>query len=410
MEKIDITQEEQLPEVLKWALAGNKSFAVQGNGSKSELGRPLQTDCILSMSSLQGVEMHEPAELVMQAKTGTRLSDIQAILKQAGQKLAFSPPDLGPLLGTEAGASTIGGVFGCNLSGSSRIKAGAARDHLLGVKGFSGRGEAFQTGSRVMKNVTGYDLCKLVCGSYGTIALYTSLTFKVLPDAEKKRTVLIFGLAPDEAVRVMKDAMSSVHDVSAASYLPEQVAVTCDISHVTDAQRSVTALLVEGPAPSAEFRCAALLDECGNGAETGELHGHNSDAFWSFVGDVKPFVKEQSRSVWRVSLPPASAPLFVQHLSEFLPEAQYYLDWAGGLVWVSVPADIDRAGVDIIRSSLLDGGHATLVRADMALRQDVSPFHPQNKVLAQMSERVRQGFDPKGIFNPGRMYPIGDVT
>ncbi len=408
MDIFDITKEAQVADILEWALAGGKSLAISGNNSKANLGRPMEIDARLSLAGLSGIEMHEPAELVMKAKAGTSLEAIKGVLKQAGQKLAFAPPDYGSLLGQEAGQSTIGGVFACNLSGSERIKAGAARDHLLGVEGFSGRGEAFQTGSRVMKNVTGYDLCKLVCGSYGTIALCTSLTFKVLPRPEKKRTVLVFGLTADAAVKAMRDALSSVHEVSAAAYLPAEIAERTGIGHVTDASDSVAAFLIEGPAPSAEYRCRALKNEMAALGSQEELHGHNSEAFWSFVGDVQAFVGDQKRPVWKISVPPADAPSYLTSLQQGLPDADYYMDWGGGLIWVSVPDGLDAAGESIIRGSLKGDGHATLIRATDALRTSVSPFQPQNVVMAKLSEKVRSGFDPRGIFNPGRLYPVAE--
>ncbi len=407
MDIFDITNEGQIPDILHWALSGNKALKIQGNNSKAALGRPVKADAGLRLAGLDGIEMHEPAELVMQAKAGTLLETVQDVLKQAGQKLAFSPPDYGPLLGLDPGQSTIGGVFGCNLSGSARIKAGAARDHLLGARGFSGRGEAFQTGSRVMKNVTGYDLCKLVCGSYGTIALCTSLTFKVLPRPEKSRTVLVFGLRPEQAVTAMRDTLSSVHEVSAAAYLPEAIAARTDIGHVTGAKASVTALLVEGPAPSAEYRCAALREEMKDAGLLEELHGHNSEKFWAFTGNASAFTRDMKRVIWRVSVPPASAPAYIETVSASLPKAEYFMDWGGGLIWVSVLDESEDGGEAVVRQAMKDGGHATLIRGNETLRERISPFQPQSKAMGILSEKVRKGFDPEGIFNPGRMYPVG---
>ncbi len=406
MDIFDISDEGQIPDILDWALSGKKALQIQGNNSKAALGRPVHADAGLRLAGLEGVEMHEPAELVMQAKAGTSLMTVQDVLKQAGQKLAFSPPDYGPLLGLDPGLSTIGGVFGCNLSGSARIKAGAARDHLLGVRGFSGRGEAFQTGSRVMKNVTGYDLCKLVCGSYGTIALCTSLTFKVLPRPEKSRTVLVFGLQSEQAVTAMRDALSSVHEVSAAAYLPAEIAARTDIGHVTNGMASVTAFLVEGPAPSAEYRCAALRDEMKDVGSLEELHGHNSEKFWTFTGNASAFTGDMQRVVWRVSIPPASASAYIEALSGAHPEAEYFMDWGGGLIWVAMPEGAEDGGEDVIRNAMKEGGHATLIRGSAALRERISPFQPQSKAMNILSEKVRKGFDPEGIFNPGRMYPV----
>ncbi|MBL4666488.1 MAG: FAD-binding protein [Sneathiella sp.] len=408
MEKFKISTSEQLQDVLQWALAGGKKLSINGGGSKSTVGRPFDADAEIRMTDFHGTEMHEPAELVMQAKAGSRLTDIVKILDESGQKLAFSPPDYGPLLGKDAGISTIGGVFACNLSGSARIKAGGARDHLLGVKGFTGRGQAFQTGSRVMKNVTGYDLCKLITGSYGTLAVCTSLTFKVLPKADKTRTVLIYGQEPGEAVESLRDAMSSIHEVTAAAYLPKNIAERSDIKFVSDAGEAVTAISIEGSGPSTEFRCDALrkmFEICG---AIEEQHGQRSEQLWAYIGGVGAFVEDQTTNVWRVSIPPSEAPEFISKLEALLSGAEYYLDWAGGLIWVSVPASAELAGSTILRDNLVAGGHATLIRGTETVRSTILPFQPQNSVLTRISESIREGFDPTRILNPGRMYPISD--
>lgn len=406
MREINIMRDEDIPPVLDWALAGNKSLAISGNNSKVRLGRSMECDAQLSMAGITGVLLHEPAELVMRARAGTKLTDIEATLSDAGQELAFAPPDLGPLLGQDAGQATIGGIFSCNLSGSKRIKAGAARDHLLGVTGYSGRGQPFKAGGRVMKNVTGYDLCKLVAGSYGTLALCTSFTFKVLPRPEKTRTILIFGLSVADAVNAMRDALSSIHEVSSVAYLPADIASNTGIDYIDKAGLSVVAIRVDGPGPSAEYRCNALREEMNTLGTIEELHGHNSVALWSFVSDVKPFVVDQSATVWKVSVPPASAPAYLERLLNDQPDIRYYLDWAGGLIWLSVPAGKDKGAEPDIRRHLNEGGHATLIRGSEELRRIVSPFQPQNAVLAGISEKVRNGFDPQRIFNPGRMVQV----
>jgi glycolate dehydrogenase FAD-binding subunit len=406
MENFDITTAAQVEEVLNWALSSKQSLEIAGSGSKSDLGHEMQTSGRLSLKGLAGIDLYEPAELVMRAKAGTRLVDIQAHLAEHNQRLAFSPPDLGPLLGQEAGLSTLGGVFACNLSGSSRIKAGAARDHLLGVNGFTGRGQAFQTGSRVMKNVTGYDLCKLVAGSYGTLAVCTNFTFKVLPKPEKMRTILIYGQEANAAVVTLRDAMSSIHEVAATAYLPANIAKKTGIDFVSDQDLAVTAILIDGAAPSVEFRNTALQDMFADRGLIEELHGMRSDAFWTFVANGGAFVQDQAPSVWRISLPPSEAAAYMFRLQPQLEGAEYYLDWAGGLIWLSVPATAADAGAGVIRAELKEKGHATLIRAAKNIRRSIPVFQPQNPVVQKISEKIREGFDPERILNPGRMYPV----
>jgi len=405
MENFNITAEDQVSDLLQWALSNNKRLSIAGNNSKATLGRPMNVDAKLGLSGLSGIEMYEPAELVMKAKAGTLVTLVEEELGASGQQLAFTPPDYGPLLGQAAGLGTLGGIFAPNLSGSNRIKAGAARDHLLGVNGFTGRGEAFQTGSRVMKNVTGYDLCKLVAGSYGTLAICTSLTFKVLPKPEKIRTVLVYGITLEASVALMRDAMSSVHEVSAAAYMPPKIASKTGIDYL-EGDVSAVALKIEGPAPSVEYRCAALLKMFEGLGRVEELHGHRSSTLWKYLSDVRPFSENQTSNVWKISIPPSNAPAFIKAISSSLSGLEYFLDWAGGLVWVSVPEGVDNAGDVVIRQNLNGSGHATLIRASEKLRKEVLPFQPQNSVIAKISERIREGYDPQRILNPERMYPI----
>lgn len=402
MDITKITTESQVGDMLDWALAGKKPLEIIGKGTKRALGRPMQVAHILEMSTLAGIELYEPAELVMQAKAGSLVSDIEAELNKNGQQLAFEAPDYGPLLGQAADSATLGGLFNGNMAGSRRIKSGAARDHLLGVKGYTGRGQTFQAGSRVMKNVTGYDLSKLIAGSYGTLAIATSLTFKVLPKGEKARTVLIYGLDAAEAAVVMKDGMSSAHDVTGAAYLPANIALDADIEYVSSANRSVTALRLEGHGPSVEFRCAALRKMLASHGDSEELHGHNSGKLWRLVGNVTPFCGH-SDPVWKISVPPSEAPGMLKEINTRL-DAGYYLDWAGGLIWLMVKSHPEDGGAQIVRTIVDNNGHATLIRGSEQLRRDVAPFQPQNAVLGKISGKIKQAFDPENILNPGRMY------
>ncbi|HZD25842.1 MAG TPA: FAD-binding protein, partial [Alphaproteobacteria bacterium] len=250
----------QVEEVVRWAVSSTTPLELVGGGGKRGLGRPVAAEHRLALSRLRGVSLYEPEELVLSAGPGTPLSEIEALLAQRGQLLAFEAPDYAGLYGTEPGRQTLGGVIAANLSGPRRIKAGAARDHFLGVEGVSGRGEAFKSGGRVMKNVTGYDLCKLMAGSHGTLAALTALTIKVLPAPEKTRTVLLFGQDPAAAVVALAEAAGSPHEVSGFAHLPADVAARSGVSYVGGAGAAVTAVRVEGPGPSVEHRTAALRE------------------------------------------------------------------------------------------------------------------------------------------------------
>jgi glycolate oxidase FAD binding subunit len=272
------------------------------------------------------------------------------------------------------------------------------------VHAVSGRGEAFKSGGRVVKNVTGYDLCKLLAGSYGTLAVLTDVTVKVMPAPEKTRTVLLLGLDDVGARAAMTRSLQSAHEVSGAAHLPAPVAARSAVSYVARAGAAVTALRVEGPGPSVEYRCAALREDLADLAESEELHSVNSAALWRELRDVAPFVTEPERPVWRVSVPPQDGARVAAAVVTEL-DAEYFYDWGGGLIWLA-PAGIgEDAGAASIRAALgANGGHATLVRAPAEVRAAVPVFQPQEAAKAALTERVKDGFDPNRVLNPGRMY------
>jgi len=391
--------EEHLRECVAFAVGSGEPLQVTGRGTKDGLGRPMQAAKRLDLSALNGISLYEPEELVMTAGVATPLEEIEAALEERGQCLMFEPPHLGWLYGEEPRGGSIGAAFACNLGGPRRFKAGAARDHLLGFRGVSGRAEIFKSGGRVVKNVTGYDLSKLVCGSHGTLAALSEVTFKVLPAPEKAWTVLVFGLDAVQAAEAMAEAAGSPHEVSGVCHLPWTIAAESDVDFIREAEASVTAFRVEGPGPSVEHRAAALRKAFGGRGATEELHSHRSAGFWREVRDVQPLLG-RDRALWRVSLTPTDSGVY---LTDVLRKTggDGYLDWAGGLAWIAVDAD-DDAGEAVVRG-LLKGGHATLMRAPASLRNSVPVFQPQPEGVAALSRRIKEGFDPKGILNPGRM-------
>jgi glycolate oxidase FAD binding subunit len=396
---------EQIVDAVRGALADEQPLEIVGRGTKRGLGRPIQAGATLDLSGLSGILSYEPAELILTCLAGTPLAEIESALTAKSQQLAFEPGDLGPLYGAPAGQGTIGGALACNLSGPRRLKAGAARDHFLGVAAVSGRGEIFKAGGKVVKNVTGYDLPKLLCGSYGTLAVMAEVTLKVLPTPEKSRTVLLFGLDDGRAIAAMSAALNSPHEVSSAAHLPARAAARTGIDLVTNAGAAVTAIRIEGPGPSVEHRCAALRQELGSGIATEELHSLRSMLFWRAVRDVSPLLRDKDAQLWRLSVPPATGATVMQDVTRQLPGTlDYYYDWAGGLIWLALSPRSD-AGAAIIRAAVAHqgGGHATLIRASEDVRLAVPVFEPQEKALAALSARVKGSFDPQRILNPGRM-------
>jgi glycolate oxidase FAD binding subunit len=322
----------------------------------------------------------------------------------SNQELAFEPMDYGPLLGTAAKAATIGGVLAANLSGPRRIKAGAARDHFLGLSAVSGRGEVFKSGGRVVKNVTGYDLCKVIAGSWGTLAVMTDVTIKTLPKGETEETVLLFDLDDAAAGKAMTAAMGSYGDVSAAAHLPAGVALR--IAATAAGQTAVTAFRLEGVAPSVAQRKAVLEKLVAPFGTLAALGEQASRAFWSSVRDVTPFAAAGpagGHDLWRISTAPTEGATVGRALANGA-DAEILYDWAGGLVWAALPA-ADDAHAPLVRATVAaSGGHATLIRAPAAVRAAVEVFSPEPAPLAALTDRIRKSFDPLGVLNPGRMW------
>ena len=394
----------EVEQAVNWALADGKTLEIVGRGSKRAIGRAAQWDATLDLSALSGVTLYEPAELVLSAKSATPLAEIEALVAANGQELAFEPMDYGPLLGGAPGAGTIGGALAGNLSGPRRVKAGAARDHFLGVHAVSGRGETFKSGGRVVKNVTGYDLCKLLAGSWGTLAAMTDITIKTLPRAETEETVLIFDLHETRAGKLMAAVMGSFADASAAAHVPAPLAVR--IAEIAAARGAVTALRLEGVAPSVAHRKAVLEKLAAPYGGLGTLDETASRAFWRAIRDVTPFAAAGPagrRDLWRISTAPSRGAELGLALTG-RAEAEVLYDWAGGLVWAALPA-ADHAHARLVRLTLAAiGGHATLIRAPAAVRAAVEVFEPQPPALAALSKRVRDSFDPRGVLNAGRMW------
>jgi glycolate oxidase FAD binding subunit len=391
------TSIDELREALATALVAEEPVELVAGGTKRGLGRPLQTPHLVDLTRLSGIRDYAPNELVLTAGAATPLTALDRALNAAGQMLAFEPPDWRGLLGQVHGSQTLGGVLACNLSGPRRIKAGAARDHFLGFSAVSGRGEIFKAGGKVVKNVTGYDLPKLIAGSYGTLAALAEVTVKVLPRPETAATVLICRLAPDDAVKLMAAALGSPHEVSGAAYIPPDTPRLAPLPGAA----GIVALRVEGPGPSVAFRQRALRDELATGGEAMLLGDAETASVWRDIGNVVPLAGLADRAVWRVSVAPSRGAEVAQTIARQV-DALWFLDWGGGLLWLAViePGD---AGAAVIRAAVGGQGHATLVRGSPGLRAAIPVFEPQPGPLAALSRRVKEGFDPRHILNPGRM-------
>ncbi|WP_298984821.1 glycolate oxidase subunit GlcE [uncultured Roseibium sp.] len=376
---------------VKWAAAEDQPLEIVGQASKRSLGRPVQTAHVLNLSKLSGIDSYEPAELVLTVKAGTPIAEIEKLVDENGQELSFEPMDYGPLLNVDAGQGTVGGVLAANLSGPRRLKAGAARDHVLGMEAVSGRGEIFNSGGKVVKNVTGYDLPRALCGAFGTLAVATTVTLKVNPKPETSATFVLSGLDAARGINALCKAMGSSAEVSGAAHLPAGI----------DGDISRTLLRLEGFETSVDYRFKTLEDLLKSYGPVTRIEEQDSRKLWQTIRDVRPFAGVDN-PVWRISVAPTVGPKLVEFLENEL-KINAFFDWSGGLIWLMcldglVNDQHIRAAVDAV-----GGGHATLVRAVPSIRSSVAVFQPQPAPLAALSKRLKEQFDPKGVLNPGRL-------
>lgn len=395
--------EEELAAAIAGAAEAQTPLEVRGAGTKQAMGRPLQTASVLTTEMIKGVTLYEPTELVMSARTGTPVAEIEKTLAKNNQQLAFEPVDLGPMLGERAGQGTIGAVFAANLSGSRRIQCGAARDHFLGMRAVSGRGEAFKSGGRVMKNVTGVDLCRGLAGSWGTLAVMSEVTMKVLPKPEATRTLVFTGLTDDVAVDAMCNAMGTPFDVSGTVHLHAAFAKDMLNTEILRRPAPVTALRLENFNKSIDYRVRRLRETLAAFGEPVELDDSASLEFWGGMRSLK-FLQNDDNPVWRISTAPANGAHLVGGIGKRLDCKAAY-DWSGGLVWLQTAPSADAGATEVRRVIAEIGGHATLVRADAAVRASIDVFQPPAPGIAALTRKLKESFDPAGILNPGRMYP-----
>jgi len=372
------------------ARAAREPLAIEGQGSKRGLLRPVQAARNLSTRALTGVTLYRPAELIISARAGTPLAEIEATVAEKGQQLIAESPYLNGVFGTSAPPS-IGGVVAANLSGPRRIAWGATRDHVMGLRFINGAGEAIRSGGRVLKNVTGLDLCKLLSGSYGTLGVITEVTLKVLPAPETSATLLIETPDLASAVAALSAGLGSPFGVSAAAALPAQ-------------DHAVAALRLEDFAASVTYRMEklrAMLDSFG---AQRVLQDGESRAFWRSVREVELLNLSPNEALWRVSVRPSGGPHIAAAASAI--GGRTILDWGGGLVWVTAePSISNHAAISAAVKS--QGGTATIFRAPDALRLAVPVLPETNIALGRIEKRVKDALDPLGLFNPGHFRPMG---
>jgi len=375
--------------------AAREPLLVEGRGTKLGMLRPVQAARSLSTRNLVGVTLHAPQELIVSARAGTPLPELEAKLAEGGQGIIAEPPDLSGLLGAE-GVQTLGGVVATNLSGPRRVAWGAMRDHVMGVRAVNGTGELIRSGGRVLKNVTGLDLCKLLTGSHGTLAVLTEVTLKVLPMAELTGSLLLPGLDAVRGVAALSAALGSPYGVSGAAWLPAEAAERVP---GLAGQGAVALVRIEDFSASVHYRLGRLVSDLAAYGAAQTLDDAASRAAWRAVRDAVPLRAEPGEAVWRISVRPSAGPAVVDAVSA--AGGRCFLDWGGGLAWAAGAPALHDAMAAAARAG---GGTWTVLRAPEGMRAAVHVVPPEVAALAAITRRVKAAMDPGGILNPGRLY------
>ncbi|UPJ41561.1 FAD-binding protein [Bradyrhizobium sp. 40] len=406
MDTLKVRDANDVEEVVRAAIANEQPLEIIGHGSKRGIGHAMATNAVLDVSALNAITAYEPNELIVTLQAGAPLADVLSLIDAKNQQFAFEPMNTAPLLGTPA-LGTIGGMIASGLAGPRRIKAGGARDHLLGAHAVSGFGDSFKTGGKVVKNVTGYDLCKLLAGSWGTLSVMTEVTLKVMPKPEAERTLLLRGLDDAAANKAMTAALGSPFDVSGAAHLPTSAFRTKieGLGAIAGQSEALTVLRLEGITASTAHRAGSLRELLAPFGTATLVEDTVSAALWTTIRDVLPFAADGTLGawpVWRIVCPPASGAALGTLLARETGGDVIY-DWGGGLIWAALPPKPDAHATAVRERVNAAGGHATLIRAAEDIRRAIDVFHPQAPGLAALSERVRASFDPKTILNRGRL-------
>ncbi len=385
------------------ANAGNYPLEVCGFRSKREAGRPTNPAAVVSTAKLSGITFYEPGELVISAKAGTPLHEVEAALARKNQELPFEPADLSRIYGTDPMAASLGAIAAMNISGPRRILRGAARDYLLGVRAVNGEGCPIKSGGKVMKNVTGVDMVKGLCGSWGTLAVLTELTFKVLPKAPESRTVIFLGLADEAATGVMSAAMGTPYEVSGTVHLHGSLVKRLSDAEVAPAKTALTALRLEGAPQSLAYRAGKLRRELAPFGDTYELDNQRSRVFWADIRSLSFLSANFDRPLWRITVAPSKAALIVRALSAYFDVSAAY-EWSGGLLWLELPPSSDASVTELRRVLAEFEADSMLMRAPRPVRSGIEVFQPLPLTKMNLVRALKKAFDPAGVLNPGRIY------
>ncbi len=399
-DKLKPNNENDLQEAIKYCYKKDLPIEIIGLGTKNEIGKKFQSAKTLDMSNLSGIVDYKPEELYITVKAGTPIKIIVDELKKNNQHLAFEPTNFSEIFKKNSNEGTIGGTLSCNFSGSRRFKVGSGRDHILGFKGYNGKGEKIKSGGTVVKNVTGYDLSKLVTGSFGTLLVLSEITLKVLPLQTDIKTIIISGLALEHSLGVMSSAIGSSNDPSGAVFYPQNLRsnfVFNDLTH----HGSITAIRVEGTKISTEQRINNLIKDLSLlDKNITVLDSVQSEIFWEDTRALKVFSKNQ-KSILRAVVPPSEANNLINRLKTFHPS--YFIDWGGSLIWLELDY-LSNQKIEQIRKRVLDtSGYLTVIKSPTNIKSALEIF-TIDPIKFRISQNLKKSFDPKRIFNPGKMY------
>ena len=386
----------------------NVPIELIGSGSKRKIGKPLQCSKTLNLTKLNGIIEYLPEELYIKVKACTSIQQIEEELKKNKQQLAFEPIDFGYLFNGKSNYGTAAGQIACNISGSRRFKVGSVRDHVLGFRGVNGKGEIIKSGGNVVKNVTGYDLSKLVCGSYGTLVALTEITFKVLPAPEVSKTLIIHDQKIEPATFLLEQAISSSNDISGATFFPIGPKVPGCVMNIEETFKlndlkhggSLTAIRIEGSKKSINLRIQNLIDELKIvNFDISILDTYQSEIFWNKVKSLE-FFSSSKNNILRIVIPPSECVQLVYQLSN---KFKYYLDWGGALMWMEAFELSEEMFESIRKKVVKHGGYVTMIKNSNYLPY-VEDVFTINRDRFNISQSIKKSFDPKRILNPGKMY------
>ena len=391
---------EEIAEIIRNCYKKNIPLEINGSKSKNKIGRNFQAEKTLDLTSYSGIIDYKPEELYIKVKAGTPINSIIEELDKHDQQLAFEPVDFGFLFNGKSNNGTIGGVISCNFAGPRRFKVGSARDHLLGFQGINGKGEIIKSGGTVVKNVTGYDLCKLISGSFGTLSVLTELSVKVLPKPQSSKTLIINNPHIKKAIEYLGTALSSSSDPSGGVFYPEQFDQSFTFNDLTH-KGALTAIRIEGPSNSVDHRIENLSTELGLlKNEYSILESVQTKIFWNKTKNLEIF-SNSKKNLLRIVVPISETLSVLQKMKPY--EINYFLDWGGSLIWV----ELEKISLKILREikdiMQQHSGYFTIIKVedDLKASADIFTIDP---IKYKISEKIKKSFDPKRIFNPGKMY------